>query len=118
MNRAISNSDAARISLPAAWLAVATAAATVLLLASLRVLSPEFDPAWRMVSEYATGHYGWVLALMFVAWGVSLWALAVALRAEARSRPLKIGLVLLTLAGVGCALALAYQGRRSRRLGG
>jgi len=109
MNRVISTSDAARISLPAARLAIAAAAATLLLLASLRVLSPEFDPSWRMVSEYAYGHYGWVLSLLFVAWGVSSWALAVALRSEARTRPVKLGLVLLTLAGVGEAMAAVFD---------
>ncbi len=109
MNRVIAKNDATRIALPAAGLAIAAAVATVLLLASLRVLSPEFDPSWRMVSEYANGHYGWVLALMFVTWGVSSWALAVALRTEARTRPITIGLVLLTLAGVGEALAAVFD---------
>ncbi len=109
MNRVMSHSAAARLALPAACLAIAAAAAALLLLASLRVLSPEFDPSWRMVSEYANGHYGWVLALMFAAWGVSSWALAVALWAEARTRPVKIGLVLLTLAGVGEAMGAVFD---------
>jgi hypothetical protein len=51
------------ISAPAAWLAIAASAATLLLLASLHFLSPEFDPSWRMVSEYAFGHFGPVLSL-------------------------------------------------------
>jgi len=105
MNKVISQNDAASISLPAARLAIAAAAAALLLLASLHVLSPEFNPAWRMVSEYAYGHYGWVLALMFAAWGVSSWALTVALWAEARTRTVTVGLVFLTLAGGGEALA-------------
>ncbi len=109
MNSVILKHDAARIAQPAARLAIAAAVATVLLLASLRVLSPEFDPAWRMVSEYANGHYGWVLSLMFVAWGVSSWALAFVLWAEARTRPVTIGLVLLTLAGVGEAMAAVFD---------
>jgi len=58
MNRVMSHSAAARLARPAARLAIAAAAAALLLLASLRVLSPEFDPSWRMVSEYANGHYG------------------------------------------------------------
>lgn len=73
------------------------------------MLSPEFDPAWRMVSEYATGHYGWVLALMFAAWGVSSWALTVALWAAARTRPVTVGLVLLAVAGGGEALAAVFD---------
>lgn len=109
MNSVVSNTDAARISLPAARLAISTAAAVPLLLASLHVLSPEFDPSWRMVSEYANGRYGWVLSLLFAAWGVSSWALAFAIRSAARRMPLKIGLVLLTLAGVGEALAAVFD---------
>ena len=54
-----------------AIIAIALTIATLLLLASLHFLSPEFDPSFRMVSEYAFGHYGWVLSLMFAAWGVS-----------------------------------------------
>jgi len=45
----------------------------LLFLASLHVLSPEFDPSWRIVSEYALGNFGWVLSLMFVSWAVSWW---------------------------------------------
>jgi len=40
-----------RISAPTARLALGAAAAVVLLLASFDVLSPEFDPRWRVVSE-------------------------------------------------------------------
>jgi len=72
-------SDPSKIVAPAAWLAIILTAATTLLLASLHVLSPEFAPSWRMVSEYAFGHYGWVLSLMFLSWGISSWALAVAI---------------------------------------
>jgi hypothetical protein len=98
-----------RLHLAAARLAIAAAAAALLLLASLHVLSPEFDPSWRMVSEYANGHYGWVLSLMFAAWGLSSWALAFAIWPEARTTPTRIGLVLLTVAGVGQAMAAAFD---------
>ena len=29
------------------------------MLSSLHALSPEFDPSWRVVSEYANGKYEW-----------------------------------------------------------
>jgi len=32
----------------------------------LHVLSPEFSPSRRVISEYALGHYPWVLSLMFL----------------------------------------------------
>jgi hypothetical protein len=109
MNRAVSTSMASGISLPAARLAIASAAATLLLLASLHALSPEFDPTWRMVSEYANGHYGWVLSLMFAAWGLSAWSMVYAIRSEARTRSVAIGLVFLTLSGVGEAMAAVFD---------
>jgi hypothetical protein len=89
--------------------AIGAALTAVLLLASLHLLSPQFDPSWRMVSEYANGHYGWVLSLMFAAWGLSSWALVFALRSQARTTPVKIGLVFLTLAGVGEAMAAVFD---------
>ena len=68
--------DTTRISAFAARLAIAAGGAVIVLLASLHILSPEFEPSWRAVSEYATGQYGWVLSLMFVSWAVSSWARA------------------------------------------
>jgi len=99
----------AEISLPAAQLAIATAAAVILLLVSLHVLSPEFDPSWRMVSEYANGQYSWVLLLMFIAWAVSSWALVFAIWSQVRTTAGKIGLVFLIVAGIGEAMASVFD---------
>jgi hypothetical membrane protein len=71
------------------------------LLASLHVLSPEFSPAWRMVSEYGNGNYEWVLSLMFLCWGLSSLALAYAVRSQASTRLGKFGLAFLVIAGAG-----------------
>jgi membrane-bound metal-dependent hydrolase YbcI (DUF457 family) len=101
MKNVVLTSDTSKIEVTAARLAIAAAAAVLLLLASLHVLSPEFDPSWRMVSEYANGHYGWVLSLMFASWAVSSWALAFAIRSQVRTIAGKIGLVFLIAAGVG-----------------
>jgi hypothetical protein len=109
MNAVVLNSDTSRLSRPAAQLAIAGTTLALLLLASLHVLRPEFNPSWRMVSEYANGHYGWVLSLMFVTWGVSTLGLVVAIRSEARTTPIKIGLVVLTLAGIGEAMAAPFD---------
>jgi hypothetical membrane protein len=104
------------ISLPAvrsilapARLAVAASVAALLFLASLHILSPEFDPSWRMVSEYANGQYAWVLSLMFLAWGISSWALAFAIWSQVRTRAGKIGLVFLIVAGIGEAMASVFD---------
>jgi hypothetical protein len=97
------------ISSKAALLAIAAAAVCLLLLASLHVLSPEFNPAWRMVSEYAYGHYGWVLSLMFLTWGISAWALAAALWSQVPTKAGKVGLWFLLIAGLGEALASVFD---------
>jgi hypothetical protein len=73
MKTAISANDTASISITAAWVAIAGAGAVLLLLAGLHVLSPEFDPSFRVVSEYANGRYSWVLSVMFAAWALSSW---------------------------------------------
>lgn len=109
MTTGVSTGETARISRPAAQLAIAGAIAALLSLASLHMLSPEFDPSWRMVSEYANGHDGWVLSVMFVTWGASTLALVTALRSEARTTAVKIGLVVLTLAGIGEAMAAPFD---------
>ncbi|HJX20835.1 MAG TPA: DUF998 domain-containing protein, partial [Steroidobacteraceae bacterium] len=82
-------------------MAVAAALATPVLLATLRVLSPEFDPSYRLMSEYALGSHGWVLSLTFLAWGVSSCALALAVRSQVRTRGGRIGVVFLVVAGLG-----------------
>ena len=109
MENVVVNSDTSKISVPVARLAIAATAAVLLLLVSLHVLSPEFDPSWRMVSEYALGHYGWVLSLMFLAWGISSWALAVALWSQVKTRAGKVGLWFLVIAGIGEALASVFD---------
>ncbi len=101
--------DTPEIEVIGARLSIGAAAAVLLLLASLHVLSPEFDPSFRMVSEYALGHYGWVLSLMFLAWGISSWALAVALWSRVKTRAGKVGLWFLVIAGLGEAMASVFD---------
>jgi len=98
-----------KISLPIARLAIATSAATLLLLVSLHILSPEYDPSWRMVSEYANGKYGWVLSLMFACWGIGSWTLAFVLNAHIKTTAGKIGLGFLFVAGIGETMASVFD---------
>jgi predicted membrane metal-binding protein len=48
-----SASDPSKIMAPTTWLVMVMTAATILLLASLHLLSPEFAPSWRLGSECA-----------------------------------------------------------------
>jgi len=93
----------------AAWLAVLLTGATILLLTALHVLSPEFSPSWRVISEYAFGHYAWVLSLMFFCMGSSSWALATAIWSEVHTRGGQVGLWLLLIAGLGGVMASFFD---------
>ena len=106
MSRARIQSD---VSAPAARVATGAAVAAMLLLVGLHVLSPEFDPSWRVVSEYANGKYGWVLSLMFGAWALSQWAIALAISSQVKTRAGRIGLYLLIASGIGEAMASVFD---------
>ena len=89
------------------------AATTVAFLAALHVFSPEFHPSWRMVSEYALGNSGWVLALMFLAQALSCIALFFAIRSQTQTFGGKIGLFFLLAACVGLTLAAIFNWQHS-----
>lgn len=109
-NVQVSQSAATRIRvLSPAHLAIAAAVATPLMLVCLRVFSPEFDPSYRMISEYALGGYGWLLSVTFLAWGVSSCALALAIGSRVRTRGGRVGLAFLVVAGVGQAMASVFD---------
>lgn len=97
----------------ASKLAVGAAVFTLVSLAALHVLSPEFNPSWRMVSEYALGGYGFVLSLMFVSWAISTWTLACAIRPYLRGVAAHIGLVFLIAAGLGEVMASIFDVKHS-----
>lgn len=93
----------------AAMAAAGSAAVTLLTLALLHVMSPEFQPSWRMVSEYANGRHSWLLAVMFTSWALSSWLLAYALYPSAKTWPAKLGILFLVIAGLGEAMAAAFD---------
>jgi hypothetical protein len=97
------------ISLTAARLSIAAAAATLVLLAALHIISPEIDPSWRMVSEYALGSYGWVLVLLFLTWALSCVALFLAIKSHIRTVGGRIGLVFLLAAALGMSMAAVFD---------
>jgi hypothetical protein len=95
--------------IPAARFAAGLAIATLAILGALHAASPEFDPSWRMVSEYALGQYPWLLSLFFLSWGLSTWALVAAVRPYVAGRAGRTGLVFLVLAGLGEAMAAVFD---------
>jgi hypothetical protein len=92
------------VSQAAARISFAASVASLVFLAVLHLLSPEFNPSSRMVSEYALGSYGWVLLLMFLAWALSCIVLFFAIKSQAATVGRKIGLGFLLLAAVGMTM--------------
>jgi hypothetical protein len=88
----------------AGWVAIMATGLSALALLALHRLSPEFDPSWRMVSEYANGQYRTVLTVMFLAWALGSLALAAALWPLGSTWLGLIGLAFLLLACVGQAM--------------
>ena len=88
-----------RVARQAAVLSMAGVGVFAGLVLLLHVLKPEMDPSWRFLSEYSLGRYGWVMAVAFFSWGLSSFALFVALRGEVRTRA----------GGMGRAMLLAVS---------
>jgi len=54
MEKVIATPNRPANSMTASRLSLVCSVGTLLLLASLHILSPELDPSWRMVSDYAS----------------------------------------------------------------
>ena len=98
-NTALSQSSG-DISKIAARIAIVLSVLFLAILFLLHFLEPEFDPSWRMISEYELGHYGWLMRLAFFCWGGSVLALRVALHSFVGTRGGRIGRGWLLLIGV------------------
>ncbi len=79
------------------------------LLVSLHLLEPEFDPTWRFISEYQLGSVGWMMHLAFLALGISLASAGVAIFSQARSVVGYIGLAILGIAAIGMLMAAIFR---------
>jgi hypothetical protein len=95
-------------SLLAARTGIGAAALALIALAALHLLKPDIDPSWTMISRYAVGRHGWVMALCFAAFAAATACLFIALVAHAPSLLSRIGLVFLLSAAIGLALAARF----------
>jgi hypothetical membrane protein len=93
----------------AGGVAIAATGAAFLSLTILHVVSPEFQPSWRMVSEYANGRHGWLLSMMFLGWGLGSLALALALGPSQLGPLGRVGVAFLVLAGIGEMMAAVFD---------
>ena len=60
-----------------AYIAIVFAVFFLIILFLLHFLKREFDPTWRMISEYEIGHFGWMMRLAFFSWGTSVLAILI-----------------------------------------
>lgn len=93
----------------AAYVSLVSTAVYVLLLLSLHLLEPEFDPKWRFISEYALGQYGWLMVLTFLSLAVSQISTLVAVRSHVRTVVGYIGLVVLLVSAAGILMAAVFR---------
>ena len=89
-----------RVHLIAARIAIILSITFLATLFLLHFLEPEFDPSWRMISEYELGRYGWMMRLAFFCWGGSLLSLLIALWAALQTISGKIARWWLLLIGI------------------
>ena len=86
----------------------ATAGLALISLVALHVLKPDIQPARTMISQYALGQHGWVMALFFGGLAASSGCLFLALIPQISSVLGRIGLALLLAAAVGLAMAARF----------
>lgn len=92
----------------AARLALGTASLFLVLLASLHVIKPEYEPSWRLISEYAIGRFGGVMVLAFLSLALSCVSLSLAIRSSVNTRAGNIGLFFLLLSATGMIIAAIF----------
>jgi hypothetical protein len=92
---------AARVTISAASLSLVT-------LAALHVLKSDLGPGQTMISRYALGRHGWVMAVCFAAFGAASGSLFAALLPHVAAPAGRIGLVFLLTAAVGLVMAARF----------
>ena len=92
----------------AARATIAAAAVSLVALIALHILKPELHPSRTMISRYALGPYGWIMALCFAAFGMASGSLAVAMVPHVRALGGRIGIALLLTAAVGLVMAARF----------
>ncbi|GAA1955321.1 DUF998 domain-containing protein [Microbacterium deminutum] len=85
----------------AAVVALVSGTVTTTLIVILHFVEPEYDPSWRMISEYSLGRHGWLMRVAFIAMAVSPAAICVALWPSGGGWT--IGLAIVALGALGAA---------------
>jgi hypothetical membrane protein len=85
-------------------LSIASGCLSLLCLLILHFVSPEFQPSWRMVSEYATGKNKGFLTAFFILWGACSIFLALLLWNVVGTKWASLGVILLFVSGIGAIM--------------
>ena len=93
----------------AARVAIGSTALALVALAAVHVLRPEIAAARSMISRYALGRHGWVMALCFAAFAAGSAFLSTAIVAQLTSLHGRIGAALLLATAVALALAARFS---------
>jgi hypothetical protein len=65
--------------MPALYASIIFGVFFLAILVLLHFLKPEFDPKWRMISEYEIGRYGWMMRIAFFCWMISVLTLLISI---------------------------------------
>ena len=79
-------------------------AVSILSLVILHIVSSEFKPGFRMVSEYALGKHKWLLTVFFLCWGLCSISSGFVLWNVVTSGWAKLGVILLFVTGIGAIM--------------
>ena len=79
------------------------------LIISLHIIESRYDPAWRMVSEYSNGDYGFLMRLAFFLTGVAILSMGTMLRRITGSKLTKAASVAFFVSFVGLMLAMLFN---------
>ncbi|WHX48546.1 DUF998 domain-containing protein [Paenibacillus woosongensis] len=92
------------------WAQVSVLSGTLffLILCSLHLLQPEFDPTWRFISEYALGSFGWMMQLAFGLLAAAQISVAITILPQIRTITGYIGLGILGISAVGVLIAAVF----------
>jgi len=88
-------------------ISIAFSCGFVLILVVLHFLKPEFNPSWRMISEYAIGKFGWLMRLAFILWSSAIVMLLIALWPTLNSGNEVVGrvwLIVISVALIGASI--------------
>lgn len=100
---------ARRLAVTAALTSIICGAAFAALLGVLHLIEPEYDPAWRFISEYALGPSGWMMTLAFFAIAGNLAGAAIVAATQLKGVIGRIGVFIIAVAVVGLLMAALFK---------